>query len=130
MTRRRRCQVCHELFGADARVGKRQVTCRGAACQRERHRRNCAAWRERERCAVEEDAIRKRLGVSEGEVRLDVVRDECGSKVKVVVEECLRLFSTVSQDESRTKQVEQRRDLLRLVDRPPRDESDAPPPPS
>ena len=126
MTRRRRCQVCNELFAADARVGKRQLTCGGAACQRERHRQNCAGWRERERGAVEEDAFRKRLVAAEGEVQLGVVRDECGSKVKVVVEECLRLFSTGSRDEFRTKHVEQRRDLLRLVDHPSRDESARP----
>lgn len=124
MTRRRRCQICDSLFEADLRVGKRQLTCRGPACQKERHRRNCVAWHKRERGAVEEEALRRRLGAAEGEVRLDVVRDECGPKVKVVVEECLRLFSTGSRDEFRTKHVEQRRDLLRLVDRRPRDESD------
>jgi hypothetical protein len=123
MTRRRRCQICDELFAADPRVGKRQLTCRSPGCQKERHRRSCAAWHQRERSAAEEDALRRRLGAADSEVRLDVVRDECGPKVKVVVEECLRLFSTGSRDEFRTKHVEQRRDLLRLVDRRPRDET-------
>ena len=126
MTRRRRCQFCKQLFTPDPRVGRRQLTCCAPDCQKERHRLNCAAWHEREREAVEEDALRRRLGASEGEVRMGVVRDECGSKVKVVVEECLRLFSTASRDEFRTKHVEQRRDLLRLVPRPGRDESDRP----
>jgi len=85
MMRRRRCLVCHTLFEADARVGKRQTTCSAAICQRERHRHNCADWRERERSAVEEEGIRRRLGVPEGEIRLAAVRDECGAKVKVVV---------------------------------------------
>jgi hypothetical protein len=61
----------------------------------------------------------------EGEVRLGVVRDECGAKIKVVLEECLRLFSTGTRDEFQTKLVDQRRESLRLVDRPRRDEKDA-----
>lgn len=126
MTRRWRCQICDELFAPDPRVGKRQLTCRSPACQKERHRQNCAAWHQREKGDVEEEALRRRLGAADGEVRLDVVRDECGPKVKVVVEECLRLFSLGSRDEFRTKHVEQRRDLLRLVDRHRRDESDRP----
>lgn len=126
MTRRRRCQICGQLFAPDARVGRRQLTCRSTACQKERHRQSCAAWHQREKGAVAEEALRRRLGAAHGEVRLGVVRDECGAKVKVVVEECLRLFSLGSRDEFRTKHVEQRRDLLRLVDRRPRDESDRP----
>lgn len=124
MTRRRRCQVCRSLFEPDARVGKRQTTCSAPTCQRERHRRNCAEWRQREQEAVEEEGIRRRIGVPEGEIRLAAVRDECGAKVKVVVEECLRFVSLASRDEFRTKHVDQGRDCLRLVDRPPRDERD------
>jgi hypothetical protein len=129
MTRRRRCRICGELFAPDPRVGQRQLTCRGVACQKERHRRSCAAWHQREKAAIEEEALRRRLGAPDGEVRLGVVRDECGAKIKVVVEECLRLFSVGSRDEFQTKHVEQRRDLLRLVDRRPRDESARPPAP-
>ena len=126
MTRRRRCQVCHELFTPDPRVGARQHTCKVVACQLERHRRECKAWREREHEAVVEDRLRRRLGAPDGQVRLDVVREQCGSKTKVVIEECLRLFSSASREQFATKHVEQRRDLLRLVGRRTRDESDRP----
>ena len=124
MTRRRRCRVCHELFTPDPRVGARQHTCRAQSCQLERHRRECKAWREREQDAVLEDRLRRRLGAPHGEVRLDVVREQCGSKTKVVVEECLRLFSLVVREQCGAKLVEQRRDLLRLVDRRPGEQSD------
>ena len=122
MTRRRRCCFCKELFQADPRVGARQRTCGRPECRAECHRQACREWRQREGVAVAEDRLRRRLGVSGSEVRLDVVRDEIGPKIKVVLEECLRLFSTGSRDEFQTKQVEQRRDRLRLVDRLPRDE--------
>jgi hypothetical protein len=128
MTRRRRCCVCGELFAADPRVGARQKACGLQECQRERHRRACKAWREREGPAAEEDRLRRRLGASEGELRLDVVRDECGAVFKVVLEESLILLSRVARDEFATKAMEQRRDLLRFVERGPRDERGAPGP--
>ena len=123
MTRRRRCGVCDGLFSPDPRVGQRQRTCSQPSCQVERHRRACQAWRDRERPAVEEDRLRRRLGSAVDEVHLDVARDEIGWKVTVVVEECLRLVSTASRDEFQTKHVDQRRDLRRVVRRPPRDET-------
>lgn len=126
MTRRRRCRVCSELFTPDRRVGARQHTCGAAACQSERHRRECKGWREREREAALEDRLRRRLGAPGGEVRLDVVREQCGSKTKVVLEECLRLFSVASREQFETKHVEQRRDVLRLVARPLEEQSDHP----
>jgi len=122
MKRRRRCQVCKELFTADPRVGSRQQTCGRQECQRERHRGACKAWRDGERGAVQEDRFRRRLGAPEGELRLDVVRDECGPVIKVVLEESLRLALAAQRDESRVKVLEQRRDRFRLVDREPRDE--------
>lgn len=124
MRRRRRCRVCDELFTPDPRVGARQHTCGAASCQSQRHRQECKAWREREREAVVEDRLRRRLGAPERQIRLDVVREQCGSKTKVVIEECLRLFSSASREQFETKHVEQRRDFLRLVDRPPREECD------
>lgn len=45
--RRRRCEVCQELFSADRRVGNRQRVCGRESCQRERRRRTQAAWRQR-----------------------------------------------------------------------------------
>jgi hypothetical protein len=128
MTRRRRCRACHALFTPDPRVGARQHTCGAATCQVERHRQECKAWRERERSAVEEGRLRRRLGAP-GEVRLDVVREQCGSKTKVVIEECLRLFSLASREQFKTKNVEQRKDLLRLVDRPRKEQTTPPPAP-
>ena len=125
MMRRRRCELCNELFTPDPRVGKRQRVCGQPACQRERHRLACKAWREGEREAEQEERLRRRLGAPDGELRLDVVRDECGPKIKVVLEEALRLFSEGSRDEFRTKQVEQRRESLRLIPRPTRDEREA-----
>ena len=125
MMRRRRCELCRELFTPDPRVGKRQRVCGHAACQRERHRQACKAWRDREREAEQEERLRRRLGAPQGELRLAVVRDECGLKVKVVLEEALRLFSEGSRDEFRTKQVEQRRESLRLIARLRRDEREA-----
>ena len=125
MMRRRRCELCRELFTPDPRVGKRQRVCGHAACQRERHRQACKAWRDREREAEQEERLRRRLGAPQGELRLGVVRDECGLKVKVVLEEALRLFSEGSRDEFRTKQVEQRRESLRLIARLRRDEREA-----
>lgn len=124
MTRRRRCRVCQELFTADPRVGPRQHTCGAATCQSQRHRQECKAWREREREAVVEDRLRRRLGAPDSQIRLGVVREQCGSKTKVVIEECLRLFSSASREQFETKHVEQRRDVIRLVDRPPREQSD------
>ena len=124
MTRRRRCCICHELFAAVPRVGKRQRACGGASCQRERHRVACQVLRSREAPAVEEERLRRRLGSTEGELRLGVVRDECGPKLKVVLEESLRLVVRAMRDEYPVKKLEQRRDLLRLVGRRPRDESD------
>lgn len=118
MTRRRRCCVCRELFLADARVGSRQKACGRRECQQERHRRSCKAWRDKERPTLEEDRFRMRLGALEGELRLDVVRDECGPKIKVVIQESVILASRVARDECMTKTLDERRDLLRLVERP------------
>lgn len=125
MTRRRRCCVCGELFQADSRVGARQKACGRPECQRERHRKACTAWRAKERPAVEEDRLRRRLGSPEGELRLNVVRDEFGAKTKVLLEETLVLISGVARDERATKTMEKRRELLRFVERPPRDETAA-----
>ena len=122
MMRRRRCELCNELFTPDPRVGKRQRACGQPTCQRERHRQACKAWRERERESEQAERLRRRLGAPEGELRLGVVQDECGLIIKVVLEESLRLFSEGSRDEFRTKQVDQRRESLRLVARPTRDE--------
>ena len=124
MTRRRRCRNCKELFTPDPRVGARQHTCGGATCQLERHRQECRAWREREHEAVLEDRLRRRLGAPQGEVRLDVVREECGWKTKVSIEECVRLISEAAREQFQTKHLEQRRELLRLVPRRPREQSD------
>ena len=128
MRRRRRCCVCGELFMPDPRVGRRQKACGRPECQRERHRQACKAWRERDREGAREDRLRSRLGAPDQELRLDVVRDECGPVIKVVLEESLRLVVEGMRDEFQTKMLEQRRDALRLVSRPRRDETDAPGP--
>jgi hypothetical protein len=44
VARRRRCRFCGEIFVPDRRLKGRQYACGSAACQRERHRLNCAAW--------------------------------------------------------------------------------------
>lgn len=38
------CEVCHESFEPDARVGDRQRVCRKRFCQEERKRRSQQAW--------------------------------------------------------------------------------------
>jgi hypothetical protein len=121
MKRRRRCEVCHELFDPEPRSSGRQRTCRRPECQKERHRENCRTWREREAPDVEEDRLRRRLGGHEGELRLDVVRDECGSKVKVIIEEALRLAGRRSRDSLAAKEKEKCRKGLGLAEVLPRD---------
>lgn len=71
---------------------------------------------------MEEDRVRRRVRGPEGALRLDRVRDECGAKIKVVLEELLRLILLGIRDEYRPKILEQRREQLRFVDRPLRDE--------
>ena len=122
MARRRRCEVCDELFTADPRVGKRQHACSAKACQRERHRRGCVRWRRREAPAVEADRFRRRLVPEEGALCLAPVRDECGVKVQVVLVEVSRLVAERQRDECHRHPLVERGDSLIFVPRPPRDE--------
>ncbi len=50
--RRKRCPFCQTLFAPDPRVGARQWACGQAACQRQRHARNCRDWRRRNRAVT------------------------------------------------------------------------------
>ena len=42
------CEICHELFPTDSRVGKRQHVCNKLTCKLERKRRYNQQWRARE----------------------------------------------------------------------------------
>jgi len=50
---------------------------------------------------------------------VDVVRDEFDAKSKVVLEESFRLVVGVLPYERPAKEADQRRGMLRLVERPP-----------
>jgi hypothetical protein len=41
--------LCGRLFSPDRRAAEMQYACGDGACQRERHRRNCAAWNDAHR---------------------------------------------------------------------------------
>lgn len=61
MVKPRPCQVCRKWFLPDAKVGGRQHICGSAACQRERHRRNCAGWHRRNPGLEKETRFEERL---------------------------------------------------------------------
>lgn len=43
-TRKRPCRICRRWFLPDVRQKQKQVTCARAACQKERHWRQCQNW--------------------------------------------------------------------------------------
>lgn len=123
MTRRRRCEVCRELFTADPRVGKRQYVCGARGCQRERHRQNCVEARNREKPIIEAEKFRSRLVGPQNELRTAAVRDECGAKVEVIVREALIFVVGALRDECPRRFMDVRRDVLRYGGAGPRDET-------
>lgn len=98
MARKRPCRQCGKWFQPNARVGKRQRSCGGEACQRARHRRACADWHARHPDYDVERRLRDRVRrdgvVGEplnrdplAEVVWDAARDAVGVEVSVIVEE-------------------------------------------
>ena len=110
MPRTRPCRVCRRWFRPHPRAGDRQKVCSAAACQRERHRRNCASWRSGEREPIRRDRVKRAIikpaeEVSEGcltpiheRVRWDAVRDSVGLHVAVITEEIVKLIESVPRD--------------------------------
>jgi len=58
---KRPCRICRKWFSPNPRQKDRQYTCGRAACQRERHRRNCADWHHRNPDYDRESRLRARL---------------------------------------------------------------------
>ena len=116
MLKKRPCCVCGRWFWPDPRVGVRQRACAEKACQRERHRRDCARYRrvnrEEERVFRLKARIRgvldegaagagKAVGggaASEREVR-SMVRDEMRSEVPEIMSRISRVLVWSLRDE-------------------------------
>ena len=58
---KRPCRICRKWFCPNPRQKDRQHTCGRAACQRDRHRRNCADWHHRNPDYDRESRLRARL---------------------------------------------------------------------
>ena len=100
MRRKVPCSICRRWFLPDARAGGRQRVCSDPACQRERHRRNCADWRSRNPDYDREGRLKRKL-VSEavsdadqveacaplGRIDWQAARDLVGLEVSVLIEE-------------------------------------------
>ncbi len=108
--KRDRCRICLKWFVPSAHEGKRQQVCGRRACQKERHRRDCAAWRKRNPDYDREDRLRRRIRAEEtpetetrktvtplAGFRWDKVRDAVGLEVAVVVEETGAAVAAFSQ---------------------------------
>lgn len=65
MVPKRPCRVCRKWFQPNPRAGNRQKVCSEPACQRERHRRNCAAWRQHNPDYDRGNRLRERLKIEE-----------------------------------------------------------------
>jgi len=108
MRRKRPCRVCGKWFMPNARVGSRQRVCSSAACQRERHRRDCAAWRERNPDYAREGRLREQLTPPApeeearagpmGEVDWCAARDLVGLEVVVILQLLLEVLARRPQD--------------------------------
>ena len=102
MRRRRRCRICGRWFYPHPRAGDRQRVCSAPACQRERHRLDCAQWHIRNPGYDRDWRLRKKLQAREPPVQgpagalgvdplrqLDwsAAREAVGLEAAVVIEE-------------------------------------------
>jgi hypothetical protein len=133
MARKRPCRVCGKWFEPHPRAGKRQRTCGGETCQRERHRRACAAWRARHPDYDRESRLRERLHVEAAagaplsrdplaELAWEAARDAVGLEVAVIVEEMGKVLVLWARDAVNAQGTEITRKLAKVLPRPERDE--------
>jgi hypothetical protein len=116
--RTRQCAVCRKHFVPHPRVGERQLTCGGAECRREQHRRTCARWRAAHGDDDRADRLRERLRaqpnesagtVVEGDppqVAWSVAREVVGPQVSVIIEESHQVLVRWLREQIRSEVVE------------------------
>jgi len=117
MSKKKPCNICGHWFLPDSRAGKRQRTCSGAECQRERHRRNCARWHRQNPDYDREGRLRRKLIDASGQnreanavesdplgqVNEGAARDLVGLQVYVVVDEIAKVLVAWTRDLVREK---------------------------
>jgi hypothetical protein len=142
MLRKRPCRVCGKWFYPNVRAGDRQKVCSGAACQRERHRRNCSKYHLRQLPQVQEERVRRRIrkdgnpekktGVDSsvlGQLDWQVVRDSVGAQSAVIIQETGRLVENELRDLVRAEVTKIKEEFHRLLPFRRRDDMVKPRPP-
>ena len=118
MLRRRRCRVCGRWFSPHPRARGRQHVCSDAACQAERHRRDCASWHQENPGYDRERRLRQKLqakappvvgvagvlGVDPlGQFDWDSARDAAGLEATVIIEEICQVLVGYTRDAAHAK---------------------------
>lgn len=111
MRHKKPCSICGRWFLPNARVGERQRVCSDPACQKERHRRNCAGWRRSNPDYDREDRLKRKLhkqtlGEAEapaqctpmGRIDWQAARDLVGLEVAVLIEETSQVLLESARD--------------------------------
>ncbi len=134
---KRPCRICRKWFVPNPRLGKRQVTCGAAECQKQRHKRKCVEWNRKNRVYFRENYLRKRLQVaasaqssqsdpqpSPSTASLepvaplayprDVVQEVIGAQPLVIIEYIVRLLRRDVQEAIRTQLAETQKEFRQL----------------
>jgi hypothetical protein len=134
MRRKRPCRVCRKWFLPHPRAGSRQKVCSAEACQRERHRRNCADWRDRHPDYDRETRLRARLGPDPGteavrpaldpvgEIAWEAARDAVGLEAAVITQVTAEVVVSWARDVVGWEALGITRESPRHVGRAARDE--------
>ncbi|MCP4304304.1 MAG: hypothetical protein GY788_05380 [bacterium] len=126
-----RCPICGKWFWPSVRARSRQRVCSDPACQRERHRRNCADWHRDNPGYDKEERLRRRLlreasapnpTTPLGAIDEEAARDAVDVEVFVLVMEVARVVVEWTRDVPRRQLSDIKRQSGRVAPSLPRDD--------